>query len=156
MPEYQLEIKQSVDSPRCRICRQCICSLMEDRRIRVSGGSGLLYFVVLSSYANSRISYRGWTGCAILSPRRMGLPLFLQEESPAFSGQRISGRRPSCRYHRAGGRCRVSKHRDDPRGLSVPALSTAQWERRSGTPFRKLAVKCQRACPRREHFRGGA
>lgn len=37
-----------------------------------------------------------------------------------------------------------------------PALSTAQWERRSGTPFRKLAVKCQRACPRREHFRGGA
>ena len=44
MPEYQLEIKQVVDYPRCRIYWQFIQSLINDRSIRVSGGSGL--FVV--------------------------------------------------------------------------------------------------------------
>ena len=58
MPEYQLEIKQVVDYPRCRIYRQFIKSLMNDRSIRVSGGSGLFYFAVLSNYANFRTSYR--------------------------------------------------------------------------------------------------
>ncbi len=58
MPEYQLEIKQIVDYPRCRIYRQFIRALMEDRSIRVSGGSGLFYFTVLCSYANFRTSYR--------------------------------------------------------------------------------------------------
>ena len=62
MPEYQLEIKQIVDYPRCRIYRQFIRALMEDRSIRVSGGSGLFYFVVLSSYANFRTSYRRLDG----------------------------------------------------------------------------------------------
>ena len=41
MPAYQLQIKQVVDYPRCRIYRQFIRHLMEDRSIRVSGGSGL-------------------------------------------------------------------------------------------------------------------
>jgi hypothetical protein len=58
MPEYQLEIKQVVDYPRCRIYRQFIRALMEDRSIRVSGGSGLFYFTALCSYANFRTSYR--------------------------------------------------------------------------------------------------
>lgn len=58
MPEYQLEIKQVVDYPRCRIYRQFIQSLMNDRSIRVSGGSGLFYITVLSSYANFRTTYR--------------------------------------------------------------------------------------------------
>lgn len=58
MSDYQLEIKQVVDYPRCRIYRQFIQSLMNDRSIRVSGGSGLFYFTVLSSYANFRTSYR--------------------------------------------------------------------------------------------------
>ena len=58
MPEYQLELKQIVDFPRCRIYRQFIRTLMEDRSIRVSGGSGLFYFTVLCSYANFRTSYR--------------------------------------------------------------------------------------------------
>ena len=58
MPEYQLEIKQIVDYPRCRIYRQFIRALMEDRSIRVSGGSGLFYFTVLCSYANFRSSYQ--------------------------------------------------------------------------------------------------
>ena len=45
MPEYQLEIKQIVDYPRCRIYRQFIRTLMEDQNIRTSGGfwSFLLY-----------------------------------------------------------------------------------------------------------------
>lgn len=62
MPEYQLEIKQIVNYPRCRIYRQFIQSLIEDRSIRVSGGSGLFYFTVLCSYANFRTSYRRLDG----------------------------------------------------------------------------------------------
>lgn len=62
MQEYQLEIKQIVDYPRCRIYRQFIQSLIADRSIRVSGGSGLFYFAVLSSYANFRVSYRRLDG----------------------------------------------------------------------------------------------
>lgn len=58
MPEYQLEIKQIVDYPRCRIYRQFIRTLMEDRSIRVSGGSYLFYFTILCSYTNFRTSYR--------------------------------------------------------------------------------------------------
>lgn len=58
MSEYQLELKQIVGYPRCRIYRDFIQTLMADRSIRVSGGSCLFYFVVLSSYANFRTSYR--------------------------------------------------------------------------------------------------
>lgn len=58
MPEYQLEIKQIVEYPRCRIYRQFIRNRMKDRSIRVSGCSGLFYFTVLCSYANFRTSYK--------------------------------------------------------------------------------------------------
>lgn len=58
MSEYQLEIKQIVDYPRCRIYRQFVQSLINDRSIRISGGSGLFCFTVLCSYANFRTSYR--------------------------------------------------------------------------------------------------
>ncbi len=58
MSEYQLQIKQIVDYSRCRIYRQFVQSLMSDRNIRVSGGSGLFYYIVLCSYANFRTSYR--------------------------------------------------------------------------------------------------
>ena len=58
MPEYQLEIKQVVDYPRCRIYRQFIRTLMEDRNIRLCGCSYLFYFIVLCSYTNFRTSYR--------------------------------------------------------------------------------------------------
>ena len=58
MPEYQLELKQIVEYPRCRIYRQFIRTLMDDRSIRVSGCSGLFYFTVLCSYANIRTSYK--------------------------------------------------------------------------------------------------
>lgn len=58
MSEYQLQIKQLVDYPRCRIYRQFVRNLMNDRGLRVSEGSGLFYFTVLCSYANFRTSYR--------------------------------------------------------------------------------------------------
>ena len=58
MSEYQLQIKQVVDYPRCRIYRQFVQSLIKDRNLRTSGGSGLFYFTVLCSYANFRTSYR--------------------------------------------------------------------------------------------------
>lgn len=58
MPEYKLELKQIVDYPRCRVYRQFIQSLIEDRSIRVGVGSGLYFYVVLCAYANFRTSYR--------------------------------------------------------------------------------------------------
>lgn len=57
MSEYQLQIKQIVDYPRCRIYRQFVQSLIRDQSIRISGGSGLFYYTVLCSYANFRTSY---------------------------------------------------------------------------------------------------
>ena len=58
MSEYQLELKQIVDYPRCRIYRQFIDLLMKDTDIRTGGSSGLFYFTVLSCYANFRTSYK--------------------------------------------------------------------------------------------------
>lgn len=58
MSNYQLQLKQVVDYPRCRIYRQFVQSLINDRSIRTSGGSGLFYYTVLCSYANFRTSYR--------------------------------------------------------------------------------------------------
>ena len=58
MSEYKLEIKQIVDYPRCRVYREFVQTLIADRSIRVSEGSGLFYFVVLCTSANFRTSYR--------------------------------------------------------------------------------------------------
>ena len=62
MPDYQLEIKQVVDYPRCRIYREFVQTLIADRSIRTNGGSGLFYYTVLCSYANFRTSYRRLDG----------------------------------------------------------------------------------------------
>ena len=63
IPEYQLEIKQIVDYPRCRVYRQFIQTLIADRSIRTNNGcSVLFYFTVLCSYANFRTSYRRLDG----------------------------------------------------------------------------------------------
>ena len=56
MSEYQLEIKQVVDYPRCRIYRKFIQALIEDQSIRLGGSSDLFYYTVLCSYANFRTS----------------------------------------------------------------------------------------------------
>ena len=44
MPEYQVEVKQLVDYPRCRIYRPFIQSLIADRSLHSNGGCGLFYF----------------------------------------------------------------------------------------------------------------
>ena len=62
MPEYQLEIKQLVDYPRCRIYREFVQALIADGRIRTNGGDRLFCYTVLCSYANFRTSYRRLDG----------------------------------------------------------------------------------------------
>jgi hypothetical protein len=62
MTEYKLEIKQLVGYPRCRIYRQFIRNLMDDRSIRLGGCSYLFYYIVLCSFANFRTSYRRMEG----------------------------------------------------------------------------------------------
>lgn len=57
MPEYQLEVKQLVSYPRCRIYRELIQTLIAGRGIRTSGRPSLFCYTVLCSYANFRTSY---------------------------------------------------------------------------------------------------
>ena len=57
MADYQLELRQVVDYPRCRIYREFMQTLIADRSIRTGGCSGLFYYVVLCSYVNFRTSY---------------------------------------------------------------------------------------------------
>lgn len=64
--DYQLEIKQIVDYPRCRIYREFFRTLMADRDIRTSGSSYLFYYMTLCSYANFRSSYRRLEGISYL------------------------------------------------------------------------------------------
>ena len=59
---YQLELKQLVDYPRCRIYRNFIRTLTGDKSIRTSGNSYLFYFLLLCSYANYRKSNRRFDG----------------------------------------------------------------------------------------------
>lgn len=63
---YQLEIKQIVDYPRCRIYRDFLRNLMEDRDIRTNGNSYLFYYMILCSFANFRTSYRKLEGISYL------------------------------------------------------------------------------------------
>lgn len=58
MQEYKLEIKQSVNYPRCRIYRDFVQNLIADTGIRVNGENLLFHYTVLCSYANFRTSYR--------------------------------------------------------------------------------------------------
>lgn len=48
---------QFVDYPRCRIYRQLVQSMINDRSIRTNGGSGLFYYTVLCTCTNFRTSY---------------------------------------------------------------------------------------------------
>lgn len=57
MPKYQLEIKQLVSYPRCRIYREFLQTLIADRGVRTNGRPGLFCYTVLCSYANFRTSY---------------------------------------------------------------------------------------------------
>lgn len=64
--EYQLELKQIVDYPRCRIYRDFIRRLMQDINIRTKGSSYLFYYIILCSYANFRTSYRRLEGISYI------------------------------------------------------------------------------------------
>lgn len=64
--DYQIEIKQIVDYPRCRIYRSFFRDLMEDRNIRANGSSYLFYYMVLCSFANFRSSNRRIEGISYL------------------------------------------------------------------------------------------
>ena len=57
MSEYKLELKQIVDYPRCRMYRQFIQSIINNKDLRIGGGSHLYYYTVLCCYANFRTSY---------------------------------------------------------------------------------------------------
>lgn len=63
---YQLEIKQIVDYPRCRIYRDFLRTLMKDKGIRTNGNSYLFYYMILCSYANFRNSYLRFEGITYL------------------------------------------------------------------------------------------
>lgn len=63
---YQLEVKQIVDYPRCRIYRDFLRNLMDDTDIRTNGNSYLFYYMILCSYANFRTSYRKLEGISYL------------------------------------------------------------------------------------------
>ena len=66
MSEYQLEIKQIVVDPRCRIYWQFVQTLMKDRSICLGGSPGLFYYTVLCSYANFRTSYKRIDGISYI------------------------------------------------------------------------------------------
>ncbi len=53
MSKYQLEIKQIVDYPRCRIYQHFIQNLLTDRSICTNGGSGLF---IIWCFATMQIS----------------------------------------------------------------------------------------------------
>lgn len=57
MPGYQLEIKQLVSYPRCRIYREFLQTLIADRGVRTNGRPGLFCYTILCSYANFRTSH---------------------------------------------------------------------------------------------------
>lgn len=56
--EYRIELKQTVDYPRCRIYRDFLQSLIKMDSLRTTGDSYLYYYMVLCSFANYRTSYR--------------------------------------------------------------------------------------------------
>ena len=60
--KYNLEIKQIVDFPRCRIYREFIQNLIKDKNIRTNGSSYLFYLIVLCSYSNYRTSRQKYDG----------------------------------------------------------------------------------------------
>lgn len=64
--EYQLEIKQIVDYPRCRIYRSFVRRLMQDVNIHTRGSSYLFYYIILYSFANFRSSHRRLDGISYL------------------------------------------------------------------------------------------
>lgn len=62
MAEYQLEIKQIVEYPRCRMYKEFVEMLMTDPDIKTSGGCGLYHYTVLSCFASFHTMHRKISG----------------------------------------------------------------------------------------------
>ena len=62
MSEYQLQIKQVVDYPRCRIYRQFVQSLMADRSIRTGGGSWSVVYLLSPPDQQAEMCKTDFTG----------------------------------------------------------------------------------------------
>lgn len=87
MPEYQLQIKQVVDYPRCRIYREFIHKLINDRSIRIA-----LLLMNFSRSGRTVDESRAWLKriCitwAILN----GLGFIMAYVTPLFSGGQWTG-----------------------------------------------------------------
>lgn len=123
MSDYQLEIKQIVDYPRCRVYREFVQSLISDRNIRANGSSGLFHYTVLCSYANFRTSYRRLDGisytvypgewvcrlselveCLRLRTRRQALQILEKLQEQNFIQYSILGRGHLVKYRIKGWR----------------------------------------------------
>ena len=67
MSEYQLEIKQNVDDPRCRIYRQFVQTLLWKTGVfALAAAPAFFYYTVLCSYANFRTSYKRIDGISYI------------------------------------------------------------------------------------------
>lgn len=85
--DYQLEIKQIVEYPRCRIYREFLRTLMKDRDIRTNGSSYLFYYMTLCSYANFRTSHIRLEGISYLVSPANGFAKpqdYLNGSAPGF------------------------------------------------------------------------
>lgn len=60
--EYQLELKQIVSYPRCRIYRDFVRTLMDDKSIRLGGCSFFSLYIILCSYVNYTTHSVGYDG----------------------------------------------------------------------------------------------
>ena len=65
--EYQLELKQIVDFPRCRIYRNFIQTLLNDRSIRTTGGSFLFWYLIFAPTPITAIQTGAWSSSLIRS-----------------------------------------------------------------------------------------
>ena len=102
MKNYQLELRQIVDYPRCRIYREFIQTLIADRSIRTGGCSGLFYYVVLCAYANFRTSYSKHPEAKKLRPSKAAshVPAWRanqpqEKQTPSAPPSQAAGKKPA-------------------------------------------------------------
>jgi len=62
LTEFQLEIKQIVENPRCRMYKKFVEMLMCEPDIKTNGGCGLYHYTVLSCFANFQTTNRRISG----------------------------------------------------------------------------------------------
>ena len=91
MPEYQLQIKQVVDYPRCRIYREFIHKLINDRSIRITEAPAFFILLYFAAMQTSAPHIAVLTGSVTQSPPANGSAPSrncLAGSAPAFIGRR--------------------------------------------------------------------